>query len=331
MRDRTEDIVRRLAERAEEVCRHYLSNGRKVGGYWIVGDRRNTKGRSLFLRLRPSGPRAAGKWTDGSTAEHGDLLDIIATAIGSDRHADALAEAERFLGVRCTGSQPDQRPRGSAAARLFAAGKPIAGTPAAHYLRSRGIDPALAGDAVRFHPNCYYRGLDADRRVALPAMLAVVTDDAGRITGLLRTYLAADGSQKAPIDAPRRAIGALAGNGVRFGPSAEIMAAGEGVETMLSLRMAMPAMSMIAALSATHLSALTPPPRLRRLYIAVDRDNAGLNAAARLASRLTAHSIEAIELTPQRKDFNDDLIADGAYMLASLLADQLATDERQQP
>ncbi|MGH9845670.1 MAG: DUF7146 domain-containing protein, partial [Blastocatellia bacterium] len=67
-----------------------------------------------------------------------------------------------------------------------------------------------------FHPHCYYRGPDAQRRLALPAMRAAVTDNAGRITGVLRTYLTADGSQKAPIDAPRRAMGMLAGHGVRF-------------------------------------------------------------------------------------------------------------------
>ena len=32
------DLARRLADNAEGVCRHYLSNGRLVGGYWIVGD-----------------------------------------------------------------------------------------------------------------------------------------------------------------------------------------------------------------------------------------------------------------------------------------------------
>lgn len=330
MRDRTQDIVRRLAERAEDVCRHYLSNGRKIGGYWIVGDRRNTKGRSLFLRLKgpTKGEGARGKWTDAAAAEHGDLLDIIATAIGSDRHADALAEAERFLGIQRTATFIDGRPRGSAAARLFAAGKPIAGTAAANYLRSRGIDYDIAGDALRFHPTCYYRAPAAHRPLALPAMLASVTDNAGRFTGLLRTYLNAAGTHKALVDAPRRAMGALAGNGVRFGPKAEVMAAGEGVETMLSLRMAMPTMSMIAALSAAHLAALIPPQRLRRVYIAIDRDIAGRNAAARLAARLSA-SIEIVKLAPQRKDFNDDLIADGPDMLLARLADQLIADDRQ--
>lgn len=329
MRDRTEEVVRRLAERAEEVCRRYLSNGRKVGGYWIVGDRRNTKGRSLYLRLRSNGSRAAGKWTDAAGGENGDLLDIIATAIGSDRHADALAEAERFLGVRRIAAQIDERSRDSAAARLFAAGKPIAGTPVANYLRSRGINPAVAGDELRFHSACYYRTPDAHQRLALPAMLAAVTDNDGRITGLMRTYLSADGSQKAPIDAPRRAMGALAGNGVHFGPHAEVMAAGEGIETMLSLRTAMPAMSMIAALSAAHLVALIPPPQLRRLYIATDRDAAGRDAASRLVERLSALSIETVEVSSQRKDFNEDLIADGVTMFAAQIADQLIADDRQ--
>ncbi len=331
MWNRTEDIVRALSQRAEEVCRRYLENGRKIGAYWVVGDRRNTKGRSLYLRLKgpSSGAGAAGKWTDAATGEHGDLLDIIATAIGANRHADTLAEAERFLGSSHPTRSSEHRSRGSAAARLFSAGAPIACTPVATYLRSRGIDPTLAADPLRFHPNCHYRAPNAHQLLALPTMLAAVTDNANRITGLLRTYLSADGSQKAPIDAPRRAMGALAGNGVRFGPPADVMAVGEGIETILSLRMAMPAMSMIAALSATHLGALIAPSVLRRLYIAVDRDAAGRAAAERLSDRLQSQSIEAIELTPQLKDFNDDLIAAGPAMLAAHLGDQLTADDRQ--
>lgn len=330
MWDRTEEIVRRLAERTEEVCGHYLSNGRKVGGYWIVGDRRNAKGRSLYLRLNgpTSGRGARGKWTDGATGEHGDLLDIIASTVGAGSHVDALIEAERFLGVHRSLSKPTNRHRDAAAARLFAAAEPISGTPAETYLRSRGIDCPVTADALRYHPKCYYRCADTNRRLVAPAMLASVTDDTGRITGLMRTFLSADGTGKALIDAPRRAIGVLAGNGVRIGPHAEVMAVGEGIETMLSLRMAIPEMPMIAALSAAHLASFIPPPQLRRLYIAVDRDAAGRNAAARLAERLSALSIESIQLTPQRKDFNDDLIVDGADMLAAQLADQLVADDR---
>jgi len=31
------DLARRLASEAEAVCRHYLSNGRRAGRYWLVG------------------------------------------------------------------------------------------------------------------------------------------------------------------------------------------------------------------------------------------------------------------------------------------------------
>jgi len=57
------DLARRLAERAEAVCRHYLSNGRRSGNYWLVGEVNNTLGRCLFVRLagRQSGRAVAGK------------------------------------------------------------------------------------------------------------------------------------------------------------------------------------------------------------------------------------------------------------------------------
>ena len=60
------ELARRLAREAEAICRRYLSNGRRQGHYWTVGDVRNTPGRSMFVRLSgpESGPGAAGHWTD---------------------------------------------------------------------------------------------------------------------------------------------------------------------------------------------------------------------------------------------------------------------------
>ena len=60
------ELACRLARDAEAVCRHYLSNGRRCGHYWIAGDVMNTPGRSLYVRLQGPdiGPGAAGKWTD---------------------------------------------------------------------------------------------------------------------------------------------------------------------------------------------------------------------------------------------------------------------------
>ena len=57
------DLEIRLSERAEAVCRHYLSSGRRFGRYWLVGDVKNTPGRSMFVRLcgPKSGKGAAGR------------------------------------------------------------------------------------------------------------------------------------------------------------------------------------------------------------------------------------------------------------------------------
>ena len=101
MYSETEDLVRDLAANAESVCRAYLPAGRREGSYWIVGDLQNNPGRSLFVRLAgpASGPGAAGKFTDGATGEHGDLLDIIRERTGISRFPDLLAEARAHLGV----------------------------------------------------------------------------------------------------------------------------------------------------------------------------------------------------------------------------------------
>ena len=103
------ELARRLARRAEAVCRYYLSNGRRQGRYWLVGDVANTPGRSLFVRLKgpDSGKGAAGKWTDAATSEHGDLLDLIAMNRGLDRMRGVLDEARLFLSL----PQPRQRMR----------------------------------------------------------------------------------------------------------------------------------------------------------------------------------------------------------------------------
>src|ERR1700745_3220601 len=101
MSTQASDLARRLAEQTEFVCRHYLSNGRGVGHYWIVGDARNAPGRSMFVRLRGpgAGKGAAGKWTDAATGEHGDLLDVIRESCSLIDFHDVTSEARRFLNL----------------------------------------------------------------------------------------------------------------------------------------------------------------------------------------------------------------------------------------
>ncbi len=330
-------LARKLAAEAEAVCRHYLPNGRKQGRYWIAGDVENSPGRSLYVRLTgpTSGPGAAGRWTDAATGAFGDLLDLIAV---NQRHGslrDTLEEARRFLNlprpVPVT-LQGTPVPKGSvqAARRLWAMGQPIAGTLAERYLAARGLTDLGALPVLRYHPACFHRGDDQPQETPpqrWPAVLAKVTDLDGKLTGLHRTWLDPATAGKAPLIPPRKAMGHLLGNGVRIGTATDVLAAGEGLETMLALRRALPFLPIVAALSASHLAALILPSALRRLYIAVDQDAAGVAAADTLASRAVAEGIEAVRLFPRLGDVNDDLIAFGLLDLRAHLRPQLAPED----
>jgi len=208
---------------------------------------------------------------------------------------------------------------------------PIAGTIAEIYLGNRGI--AITPDlrALRFHPRRFYRITDevtgTDRYEVWPALLATVTALDGTVTGIHRTWLDPSGRDKAPVSSPRRALGELLGHSVRFGTATDVIAAGEGLETVLSVHTALPAMPMAAALSAHHLAAFRPPRTLRRLYIAQDNDPAGQRAMLQLCLRAQAIGIEALPLTPTFKDFNDDLRHHGVAALRAALREQLAPED----
>jgi hypothetical protein len=330
------DLARRLARDAEAVCHRYLSNGRRRGRYWVVGDVANTPGRSLFVRLTgpDSGKGAAGKWTDAATGQHGDLLDLIALNRGLECLCDVLDEARSFLSLPWPQPPPVRytrpaTPMGSpeSARRLFAISQPISGTIAEAFLRKRGITALHDAPALRFHPRCYYRP-DADAPTEVwPALIAAVTDLAGSITGAHRTWLDPTGNDKAPVDTPRRAMGHLLGHGVRFGFATDVMAAGEGLETVLSLRSALPTLPMVAALSANHLAAILFPATLRRLYVARDRDPAGDFAVATLTERAQSAGIKALVLSPALEDFNEDLRCLGVDHLRAALRVQLAPED----
>ena len=331
------DLAQRLGRQAEAVCRHYLSAGHREGRYWLVGDARNTPGRSLFVRLTgpKSGKGAAGKWTDAATGEHGDLLDLIGESCGLLDFKDIVNEARAFLSMpppepeRQSCGQPTPIPTGSpeAARRLFGMSKPILGTIVQAYLRERGIVHLQGTERLRFHPRCYYRPQEHSPVATWPAMIAAVTDLNGRITGAHRTWLDPRGRDKAPIETPRRAMGVLLGNAVRFGMGDDVMAVGEGIETVLSLRSILPDMPMLAALSAAHLTAILFPPTLRRLYVARDNDPAGNWACNSLVARARTVGIDAILLSPQFGDFNDDLRNLGLEALRAKSRIQVAPED----
>ena len=332
------ELARGLAQDAEAVCRYYLSNGRRQGRYWMVGDVQGTPGRSMYVRLSGPefGPGGAGRWTDAASSEHGDLLDVIRESCGLREFRDVAEEARRFLSLPRADPpvlrrEPARKGPAQAARRLWVIARPIADTLAEAYLHNRGIMDLTGCEALRFHPRCWYRGDHDDARDrardAWPALISAVTALDGTVKGVHRTWLDPATADKAPIAVPRKAMGRLRGYGVWIGAPENLIAAGEGLETVLSLRVAMPTLSVVAGLSAGNLATLILPPALRRLYIAVDDDRAGRWASERLLERARAERVDAVALVFPGGDANDALQRQGIEGFRASLRPQLCPED----
>ena len=229
----------------------------------------------MFVRLQelPKGP--AGKWTDAATCEHGDLLDIIRESLGLRDFREVAEEARRFLNCLVL-NRTGPEIRSSASTGWIAGGSktPLCDIATDRrdcgraYLQRRGISRRVPWWQPAVSSAVLLSGPDEELPAEIwPAMIACVTDLNGTITGVHRTWLDPDGFDsnrlgKAPIDTPRRAMGDLLGNAVRISVADDVLVAGEGIETMLSLRCVLPTMPMAAALSANHLAAMLLPLEL---------------------------------------------------------------------
>lgn len=327
MMNNASEISRALSEQTEAFCRSWLPAGRKIGNYWIVGNKHGDPGRSLAVRLKQSAGRRPGLWTDHATGEYGDLLDIIGEQLPLPTWGAVFCEARRFLGRPDSGSveravahngNTSDSDRSVAARKLFGLGRSVLATLAERYLRYRGI--ARFGPALRYHPAVYFRDETGQSR-QLPALLAAITDNAGQVTGCARTWLDPLQPRLASIAAPKRVIGNLAGHAVRFhhGTGSVDLIAGEGMETMLSIGTAFPLVDLAACLTATHLGLFIPPTHIKRLWIARDNDDAGVRAARLLRQRAADLGIAVFDLLPVRNDFNDDLRQEGLIGLRAQL------------
>lgn len=226
---------------------------------------------------------------------HGDGFDLLEALTGRSRR-----EVMRMIEDECgAGRHPanDVRPslsddeRKALLVALWRASRPVtADDVAGRYLASRGL---LRGanrypEDLRFCSMCEVKGVSGVQ--ALPAMVALVRDPTGKGTTLHRTYLAADGSDKALIPSPKRVMpGAIAkGSAVRLAePVGGLLGIAEGIETALAAA-GMWRIPVWAALNSAMLEQWTPPEGVQRVVILADNDQnfAGHKAAYALAHRL---------------------------------------------
>ncbi len=128
-----------------------------------------------------------------------------------------------------------------------------------------------------------------------------------------RTFLAVDGTGKAPVDPAKMMLGPCRGGAVRLANPTDVLMVGEGIETCLAAMQATghPAW---AALSASGMRSLELPPDIRNVIVLADGDDAGEVAARDCASRWKHEGRHVrIARPPRGMDFNDILTGRGSH------------------
>lgn len=213
---------------------------------------------------------------------HGDAVDFIMAAEGLGfldavaRHAaeagmapDTESQTLRLAPV--VERETPEQARASKARSIeyarenWSAALPAGGTPVETYLQSRGIVRPVP-PTLRYAPALRYT-FDPDESgkrpaaIMLPAMVAAVQDVRGRVCGVHRTYLRADGRGKASVPKPKKMAGECWGGACRLTPAAEHLMIGEGLETCASVLEIEPERAVWAGLSLGNLcgaGVLTP-------------------------------------------------------------------------
>lgn len=348
------DIARLLAERVLDLAVELFPAGKRYGRLFRVGSIDGEPGQSLVIEL--TGPRR-GRWRDYSDIDkHGDLLDLVGWTRAGREVGKAADWSRAWLGlpahsrrmsepavarIRAATDQAkarnqedaerdiaERRRRAWATWNKIRLLTPKDGVDL--YLRGRGIDLAKLGRApaaLRFAPSLW-----AGPGLRYPAMVAAVTDGAGRFIGVHRTFLQRQGDvvTKAPIDPVKRALAPYAGGSIKLwrGRSGKdwlhmemgsTIVVGEGIEdalaALVSASIVFPVRSralaarpvpvselrVIAAVSLSNIGGLVLPPQVARVAILAQRDPAGSPAARLLdgaVKRLMAQGIEVLLVPP---------------------------------
>lgn len=90
------ELAQAMAAEAASIVPYLLPQGKRASGEWKAGSTNGEPGQSLSVRLTGA---KAGVWSDFSTGERGDVLDLWAAVRGCSM-AEAINEAKAYLNIR---------------------------------------------------------------------------------------------------------------------------------------------------------------------------------------------------------------------------------------
>ena len=129
---------------------------------------------------------------------------------------NSLHPSKRSVSHATATNQPnhDDAKRTEAALAIWEASLPPGGTLVEDYFGSRGLRPSMAA-TLRFHAGLKHRSGGI-----WPALIALVTRGVDDVPlAIHRTFVARDGSGKAPVDPAKMMLGPCRGGAVRLAPS----------------------------------------------------------------------------------------------------------------
>lgn len=336
------------------LCKHLAPDGHRSGNYWMAKNptRNDRHSGSFWIAI---GGRAPGAWRDEATGDKGDVLGLI-QYIHRTEFKDALAWARGWLGLegmpeglkrervvqaearaeaeerRDAQALIDDRSRAKGA--WLHCQPSLIGTPAETYLAGRGIRLSSLPRqprALRFSPKQKH----AESKASWPAIVAAMTGADGAFVAIHRTFLAPDGSGKAPIAPARKIWPRFKGTGAAIHlwrgetglPAGEAAKQGlwdtlvicEGIEDGLSVAVACPEMRIWVAGTLGNIAEIRLPECSGEVIVCADNDwsrpeaqkalDAGLMALARQGGRRKVK----VARSPIGKDANDALMAGAAW------------------
>jgi hypothetical protein len=336
-------LIANVAALAAKLC----PGGHRSGKYWMGSSMVHTDKPNTFWIEITGRP---GAWCDPVADKKGDILDLIAyRACGADRFrdraSDVLMFARDFLGHDKMKPEERQRMAQSAqrevamgdAARVAELEKnrrralavwldskkhPFIDSLADTYLRERAIDVrrlTRMPSALGFLPAAFH----SDSNSSWPCMVAGMSDDAGNIVAIHRTFLDRDGQSKAPVEPQRKIWPAFKGCAMRMwrgetklSPAEaakhgllDTMVLCEGVEDALSIALGAPQFRVWAVGALGNLQAIKLPACSRDVIVWADNDWSKRQAASQLDKGVEALAAQGAKVSVARahvgKDAND--------------------------
>jgi hypothetical protein len=231
--------------------------GGYVSGEWVRAPGRGHSSADDALAIKIAGEDQLFVYSHASD-DRQECVAYVRAALGGARFAPS---ARRSVG---------DADRAACALRLWEEAREPAGTLVETYLKHRGLQLPET-EAIRYHEDCPFQ------KERQPTMLALVRDIiTDQPKAIHRTALNAYGYKLG-----RLSLGPTAGGAIKLFPAQGRLGVGEGIETVLSMRV-LPRLEGLPVWSLLSSSGVARLPRLRhvrQLYIAVDNDDAGCTSA----------------------------------------------------